>query len=61
MSAMYEFESLNWVKNIVQTDHNLKKKHVDPTAAFNFEEDFSIGTIHGKNDGVQARKISKDA
>jgi hypothetical protein len=25
MSAVYEFESLDWVKNIVQTDHNLKK------------------------------------
>ncbi len=34
---------------------------MDPTAAFNFEEDFSIGMIHGKNDGVQARTISKDA
>jgi hypothetical protein len=38
MSAVYEFKSLDWVKNIVQTDHNLKKKHVDPTAAFNFED-----------------------
>ena len=61
MSAVYEFESLDWVKNIVQADHNLKKKHVDPTAAFNFEKDFSVGTIHGKNDRVQARTISKDA
>jgi hypothetical protein len=61
MSAVYKFESLDWVKNIVQTNHNLKKKHVDPTAAFNFEEDFSVGTIHGKNDGVQAQTISKDA
>ena len=61
MSAVYEFESLNWVKNIVQTNHNLKKKHVDPTAAFNFEEDFSVGTIHSKNNRVQARPISKDA
>jgi hypothetical protein len=25
MSAVYEFESLDWVKNIVQADHNLKK------------------------------------
>ena len=25
MSAVYEFESLDWLKNIVQTDHNLKK------------------------------------
>ena len=60
MSAVYKFESLYWVKNIIQTDHNIKKKHVDPTVAFNFEEGFSIGTIHGKNGGVQVRKISKD-
>ncbi len=52
MSAVNKFKSLNWVKNVVQTDHNLKKKHVDPTAAFNFEEDFSIGRIRSKNDGV---------
>ena len=34
---------------------------MDSTAAFNFEEDFSVGTIHGKNSGVQVRTISKDA
>ena len=34
---------------------------MDPTAAFNFEEDFSVGTIHGKNSGVQVQTISKDA
>ena len=58
---MYKFESLDWVKNIAQTNHNLKKKQVDPNAALNFVEDFSVGTIHGKSDGVQAQKISKDA
>ena len=47
-------------KNIVQTDHNLKKKHVDPTAAFNFEDDFSVGTIHGKNDNIHTRKVGID-
>jgi hypothetical protein len=61
MSAVYEFESLNWVKNIVKADHNPTKKHVDPTAAFNFEEDFSVGTIHGKNDAVHARTTNKEA
>ena len=57
MSAVYKFESLDWVKNIVQTDHNLKKKYVDPTAAFNFEDDFSVGTIHGKNNNIHTRKV----
>jgi hypothetical protein len=61
MSAVYKFESLDWVKNIVQANHNLAKKHVDPTAAFNFEEDFSVGTIHGKNDAIHAQKIGKEA
>jgi hypothetical protein len=55
MSAVYEFKSLDWVKNIVKANHNSTKKHVDPTAAFNFEEDFSVGTIHGKNDAVHAQ------
>jgi hypothetical protein len=61
MSAMYKFESLDWIKNIVQANHNSTKKHVDPTTAFNFEEDFSVGTIHGKNDAIHARTIGKEA
>ncbi len=55
------FESLHWVKNIMKADHNSTKKHVDPTAAFNFKEDFSVGTIHGKNDAVHAQTIGKEA
>jgi hypothetical protein len=61
MSAMYKFESLDWVKDIVHTKHNPTKKHVDPIAAFNFEEDFSIGTIHGKNNGIHAATTGKGA
>ncbi len=61
MSAMYKFKSLDWVKNIVQANHNSTKKHVDPTAAFNFKEDFSVRTIHGKNDAIHARTIGKEA
>ncbi len=61
MSAVYEFESLDWVKNIVKANHNSTKKHVDPTTAFNFEEDFSVGIIHGKNDAVRAQTIGKEA
>ena len=60
MSAVYEFESLDWVQNIVQTDLQTKRKHVDPTAAFNFEEDFSVGTIHGRNDELPPRKVGTD-
>ncbi len=41
--------------------HNPTKKHVDPTAAFNFEEDFSVGNIHGKNDAIHAATTGKGA
>ncbi len=34
---------------------------MDPTAAFNFEEDFSVGTIHGKNNAIHTRTIGKEA
>jgi hypothetical protein len=61
MSVMYKFKSLDWVKNIVQADHNSTKKHVDPTAAFNFEKDFSVRTIHGKNNAIHAWTIGKEA
>jgi len=57
MSAVVEFESLDWVQNIVQTNSQGKKKHVDPMAAFNFEDDFSVGTIHGRNDEVSTQKV----
>jgi hypothetical protein len=61
MSAVYKFESLDWVKDIVHAEHNPTKKHVDPTAAFNFKEDFSVGTIHGKNDAIHAATTGKGA
>ncbi len=61
MSAVYKFESLDWVKDIVHAKHNPTKKHVDPTAAFNFEEDFSVGTIHGKNNAIHAATTGKGA
>ncbi len=61
MSAVYEFQSLDWVQNIIQADSYSKKKHVDPMAAFNFEDDFSVGTIHGRNDAIPPRKAGVGA
>jgi hypothetical protein len=29
-------------------------------AAFNFEDDFSVGTIHGKNNDIHTRKVETD-
>jgi hypothetical protein len=50
LSAVMEFKNQDWVKNIAQADQtNIKKKHVNLNAAFPFQDDFSIGTIHGKN------------
>ncbi len=43
----------------MQAEHNSAKKHVDPTAAFNFEDNFSVGTIHGKNDAIHAATTGK--
>ena len=48
------------VKNIAQADQtNLTKKHVDPNAAFPFQDDFSVRTIHGNNVAVQSNKQEK--
>jgi hypothetical protein len=56
LSAVMEFKHQDWVKNIAQADqHNLKKKHVDPNAAFPFQDDCSVGTIHGKNMATQSK------
>ena len=61
MAGVYKFESLDWAKEIVQVESNTTKKHVDPTAAFNFDKDFSVGTIHGKNDAAHAAAAKKGA
>jgi hypothetical protein len=61
MSAVYKVESLDWVKDIVHAEHNPTKKHVDPTAVFNFKEDFSVGTIRGKNNAIHAATTGKGA
>jgi hypothetical protein len=50
LSAVIKFESQDWVKNLAQADANPpKKQFADPNAAFPFQEDFSVGTIHGTN------------
>jgi hypothetical protein len=48
------------VKNIAQADQtNLTKKHVDPNAAFPFQDDYLVRTIHGKNMAAQSNKQEK--
>ncbi len=56
LSAVMEFDNQDWVKNIAQANQtNIKKKHVDPNAVFPFQDDFLVGTIHGKNKAVQPK------
>ncbi len=58
--SVKEFENQDWVKNIAQVDQtNLTKKHEDLNAAFLFQDDFLVGTIHGKNMAAQSNKQEK--
>jgi hypothetical protein len=48
--AVIEFKSEGWVKNLTQANANPPKKHfADPNAAFPFQDNFFVGTIHGTN------------
>jgi hypothetical protein len=50
LSEVIEFENQDWVKILAQADNSAPtKKHVDPNAAFPFQDEFSVGTIHGAN------------
>jgi hypothetical protein len=51
MLAIAEFEQQDWVKLLLQ-DGNAQqpiKAHANPNVAFPFQDDFSVGTIHGTN------------
>jgi hypothetical protein len=49
MSAIGEFEQQDWVKLLTQDNGEKwpKKAHVNPNAAFPFQDNFSVETIHG--------------
>ena len=49
MSAIAKFEQQDWVKLLTQDngEKRPKKAHVNPNAAFPFQDNFSVGTIHG--------------
>jgi hypothetical protein len=52
MAAIAEFEQQDWVQQLTgggSTSNVPARQHVDPNAAFSFEDNFSIGTIHGAN------------
>jgi hypothetical protein len=54
MAAVAEFESQDWVQDLLQATSNpaKEKTFVDPNVAFPFQDDFSVGTIHGTNAGT---------
>jgi hypothetical protein len=48
--AVIKFENQDWVKKLTQADTNPPpKKFIGPKGAFPFQDDFSVGTIHGAN------------
>jgi hypothetical protein len=61
LSEVIEFENQDWVKNLAQADSSPPKKYfVDPNAAFPFQDDFSIRTIHGTNAKPPSREQGVD-
>jgi hypothetical protein len=56
-----EFKNQDWVKNLAQANSSPPKKHfVDPNAAFPFQDDFSIRTIHRTNAKAPSREQGAD-
>ncbi len=50
MAATAKFEQQDWVQQLtrgVRTPNRVARQHVDPNVAFPFEDNFSVGTIHG--------------
>jgi hypothetical protein len=48
-AAIADFKQQDWVKQLTQEENPRQstKKHLNPNMAFPFQDDFSIGTIHG--------------
>ncbi len=58
MASIAKFEQQDWVKLLTQdggTGASMTTRN-DPNLAFNFQDDFSVGTIHGTN----ARAVGRD-
>ncbi len=52
MAAIKEFKQQDWVQQLTgggSKTNGTAKQHVDPNAAFPFDNNFSVGTIHGVN------------
>ncbi len=61
LSEVIKSENQDWVKNLAQADSSPPKIHfIDPNAAFPFQDDFSVGTIHGTNAKAPSREQGAD-
>jgi hypothetical protein len=51
MEAVVEFKNQDWVQDFLKGTPipGATKPHMDPNVAFPFQNDFSVGTIHGAN------------
>ena len=55
-TVIAEFEQQDWVQQLTGGGKQTKgavKQHDDPNVAFPFDDDFSVGTIHGANAAKQ--------
>ena len=56
MAAIAEFEQQDWVQQLTgggKQNIGATKQHAGPNVAFPFDDDFSVGTIHGANAAKQ--------
>jgi hypothetical protein len=63
MAAIAEFEQQDWVQQLTggnKPTNGGTKKYVDPNVAFPFDDDFSVGTIHGVNAAKQTPPIASE-
>jgi hypothetical protein len=61
MAAIAEFKKQDWVQQLAQDSitPSTARKHVDPNVAFPFQDDFSVGMIHGANAKAVTPNVKK--
>ncbi len=61
MAAIAEFKKQDWVQQLAQDSipPSTARKHINPNVAFPFQDDFSVGTIHGANAKAVTPNINK--
>jgi hypothetical protein len=55
LAEVVEFKNQDWVRDIIQATGTTttEKAYADPNTAFPFQDNFSVGTIHGTNEGTK--------